>query len=103
MAATIGSFVALEVYALMSAKYPTLSEVLRSHLGINPRARHGTVAPVLFLGFWAWLTKHLVEWQLREWARSSRSLFFSLALGRTRTLACDTLAQEATQQASMRA
>ena len=68
LAAVVGSFAALEVYSLRTDRFPTLTRTLRAHLGIAPRARHGLVAPVAFLMFWAWLTAHLVELQIR-WVR----------------------------------
>lgn len=82
LAGTVGSFAALETYALVTGRIPPLTAVLRSHMGIAPRKRHGRVAPVLFLAFFGWLTAHLVEFQLRQAVEACRRLMLALAVSR---------------------
>lgn len=71
LAAVLGSFAALEVYAFRSGRLPTLTRVLRAHLGLSPRCRRGSFTPVLLTGFCVWFVGHLVELQLRALVRRS--------------------------------
>ncbi|MFA7264924.1 MAG: hypothetical protein WC054_01235 [Candidatus Nanopelagicales bacterium] len=83
LAVTLGSFVTLEVYAFRTGRFPTLTRALQLYLGINPKARHGRVAPVLFMLFWAWLTGHLTEVEIRRAPGLSRRLFLVLESSHT--------------------
>lgn len=61
LAATLGSFAALETVALRRRCLPTLTATLRRWLGIEPRTRWGTAAPLALVAGWTWLTVHLTR------------------------------------------
>ncbi len=67
LAGTLGTFAVLEAVAFQrnSAHFPTLSATLQRWMGIDPPARWGQAAPVIFLAGWAWLTLHVVRYQPR--------------------------------------
>lgn len=66
MLGTLASFLVLEVVAYRTDRFPTLSRVLRRYLGIDPKSKHGQVAPVVFAGFWLGLTAHLLLMEARQ-------------------------------------
>lgn len=63
MVATVGSFAVLETRALTTRNTETLSGALARWSGTYPRKRHGSVVPLIFVGFWIWLTVHVVTWK----------------------------------------
>lgn len=60
LTATVATFAAMEAHAVSTRRQPTLSGALRSWMGHEPVKPHRWVASVLWLGFWGWLTGHLL-------------------------------------------
>lgn len=60
LGATVATFAALEAHAVSTRRQPTLSGALRSWMGHDPVKPHRWVASALWLGFWSWLTAHLI-------------------------------------------
>lgn len=57
---TVASFAALEAHAVSTRRQPTLSGALRLWMGHDPVKPHRVVASLAWLGFWGWLTGHLL-------------------------------------------
>lgn len=63
LAATVTTFAAMEAHAVSTRRQPTLSGALRSWMGHDPVKPHRVVASAVWLGFWGWLTCHLLlDW-----------------------------------------
>lgn len=60
LGATVTTFAAMEAHAVSTRRQPTLSGALRSWMGHDPVKPHRWVASALWLGFWSWLTAHLL-------------------------------------------
>lgn len=65
LTATVGSFVALEIVAFRG-HLPTLTRMLWGWMGVRDTGWWGQLAPVLFLGFWTWLTVHVLRYTPRD-------------------------------------
>lgn len=65
-AAVVGSFAALEFLALRRRILPTYSRTLARWFGCAPAARRRRIVPLAFIGFWSWLTLHVVRYQVEQ-------------------------------------
>jgi hypothetical protein len=63
---TVVSFALLESRALRTHTIPTLSETLAGWWGTYPRRKHGSFVPLVFLGFWVWVTVHVLRWESKD-------------------------------------